>query len=562
MFYVASRVFDPTTKRLFEFEYHDSAIPTVVLLLEFVQIRTHVLQNSSGSQQLSQKQKFFSRKSQASLTTTQTEKISCIICNNAYLLFQCPKFTQNNVKLRFKFAKANRLCINCLSNQHKTSECKLTYTCRQCSSKHHTLLHFDDIKSDASSKSTSEQTKSNDLSQTSSAVDNPTFVGAPCSTVNVVLGTAIIRIRYHSGNWEAVRVLIDTGSQVSVITNACVSKLGLKRRKCNTSVTGFSQTSVFKTKSSVSCVIVPQGYFNPKITCEPIILSKITGHMPTTRLSSNTRSNYGNINFADPNFDTPGPIEFLIGADIYPQILGHSSKVLHVPGLPSANETALGWVIIGQALVQPSTPQVSLLLTSEQSVEHLLRQFWEIEEPITLNKLFTDTQKAEDHFKRTSRRDSFGQYSLSLPFCSPPSVLGTSRDMAVSRFYNLERKLSKDQILYDQYRAFMKEYENLGHMKIASRPGKYHIPHHAVVKYDGDKLKLRVVFDASAKSKIGKSLNELLHVGPKLQTDISDLLFRCGTKRYIFTADICKMYRQIKINENNCVYQNIVWRYS
>lgn len=85
----------------------------------------------------------------------------------------------------------------------------------------------------------------------------------------------------------------------------------------------------------------------------------------------------------------------------------------------------------------------------------------------------------------------------------------------------------------------MKEYENLGHMKIASRPVKCHILHHAVVKHDGDKLKLRVVFDASAKSKTGKSLNELLHVVPKLQTDISDLWFRCRTKRYIFTADIC-----------------------
>ncbi|CAI6372031.1 unnamed protein product [Macrosiphum euphorbiae] len=96
--------------------------------------------------------------------------------------------------------------------------------------------------------------------------------------------------------------------------------------------------------------------------------------------------------------------------------------------------------------------------------------------------------------------------------------------MPLSRFYTLERKLLKYRELYTQYCAFMKEYEDLGHMIIARQPSKYYIPQHAVVKRIGPTIKIRVVFDASAKSSKGKSLNDLLHVGPKLQTDISDLV--------------------------------------
>lgn len=91
----------------------------------------------------------------------------------------------------------------------------------------------------------------------------------------------------------------------------------------------------------------------------------------------------------------------------------------------------------------------------------------------------------------------------------------------------------------------MAEYEQLGHMSPVSGYGDYYIPHHAVVKGGENQVKLRVVFDASAASTSGKSLNELLYVGPKLQADIAQLLHRCRIWKYMFTADICKMFRQI-----------------
>jgi len=267
------------------------------------------------------------------------------------------------------------------------------------------------------------------------------------------------------------------------------------------------------------------------------------------------------LELADPNFDPPGKIEFLLGADVYNHIFTDGYHVRHTPGLPSAFETTLGWIIVGAAAASSTlSSQVSLSLTTEPSLKQLLNQFWEVEEPVVLPNPFTEEQKCEEIFRHTTTRNLSGRYSVSFPFKTNPSVLGDVRSMALSRFYNLERKLTADPIICEEYKYFMNEYLQLGHMKLAQTPGNYIIPHHAVVKRTNGKIKLRVVFDASASTSSGTSLNKLLFTGPKLQCDIADILLRCRFHVYMLTADICKMYRQILVSPAECSYQHILWR--
>jgi hypothetical protein len=88
------------------------------------------------------------------------------------------------------------------------------------------------------------------------------------------------------------------------------------------------------------------------------------------------------------------------------------------------------------------------------------------------------------------------------------------------------------------------------------------LPHHAVTKETSTTTKLRVVFDASAKTTTGASLNDAVMVGPKLQNDLFDIIIRFRTHQYVFTADINKMYRQIIVTEQHRKYQTIWWRES
>lgn len=85
----------------------------------------------------------------------------------------------------------------------------------------------------------------------------------------------------------------------------------------------------------------------------------------------------------------------------------------------------------------------------------------------------------------------------------------------------------------------------------------HYLPHHAVIRRDKDTTKLRIVYDASARSR-GPSLNDCLHTGPKLQQSIFDLLqFR--THRVGLTADIEKAFLMIGIAEEDRDVLRFLW---
>lgn len=106
----------------------------------------------------------------------------------------------------------------------------------------------------------------------------------------------------------------------------------------------------------------------------------------------------------------------------------------------------------------------------------------------------------------------------------------------------------------------MLEYELLGHMAVTSNPAEYIIPHHGVHKVNGSVSKLRVVFVGSARSTSGVCLNDCLYPGPKLQSDVVDILIDFRVNRVAFTCDICKMYRQFWVLPKYRQYQHIIWQ--
>lgn len=91
-------------------------------------------------------------------------------------------------------------------------------------------------------------------------------------------------------------------------------------------------------------------------------------------------------------------------------------------------------------------------------------------------------------------------------------------------------------------------------------PPYYFLPHHGVFREHSTTTKLRVVFDVSAKSMSGKSLNDKQFTGPSLQNDIFAILLRSWQFEYAACADIEKMYRQILIQPHQRQLQLILSR--
>jgi len=121
--------------------------------------------------------------------------------------------------------------------------------------------------------------------------------------------------------------------------------------------------------------------------------------------------------------------------------------------------------------------------------------------------------------------------------------------MAVKRFLSLERRLQKEPLHANEYKAFMREYLESGHMEKAEEGNEeaaYYLPHHVVVKADSITTKVRVVFDGSASARSGLSLNDILHRGTKTQHDIIfSIILRSRTHAIALTADVAKMYPQV-----------------
>lgn len=106
----------------------------------------------------------------------------------------------------------------------------------------------------------------------------------------------------------------------------------------------------------------------------------------------------------------------------------------------------------------------------------------------------------------------------------------------------------------------MDEYRDLGHMKPAiSTDHSYYIPHFSVLNPTSTTTGFRVVFDASAATQNGLSLNDILMVGPTIQRELFThlLTFRC--KPIAITGDISKMYRQILVAQEDQNWQKVLW---
>nr|XP_033322446.1 uncharacterized protein LOC117218272 [Megalopta genalis] len=100
--------------------------------------------------------------------------------------------------------------------------------------------------------------------------------------------------------------------------------------------------------------------------------------------------------------------------------------------------------------------------------------------------------------------------------------------MALKRFNALQRRFKRNLAFKDQYSQVMQGYLDLGHMSEdtdSTEDNGFFLPHHALMKETSMTTKLRVVFDGSAKTDTGISLNEVLMVGPTKQDTCSRIFF-------------------------------------
>ncbi|XP_071652994.1 uncharacterized protein [Temnothorax longispinosus] len=304
---------------------------------------------------------------------------------------------------------------------------------------------------------------------------------------------------------------------------------------------------------------------NVPASCVLLATARLTSSIPSLAYDKDAWLHLKNLNLADPSFNKPGSIDLIIGIDLYTQII-EEGIVKGEPNTPIAQLTKLGWIVSGLAsLNQIRSHAQGYHVSVNDDLHDLLKRFWETEEvSLSTQTLSKDEQDCEDHFKATHSRDAVGRYIVKLPFKDSPDKLGDSKAKAIRQMVNMSNKFSNNKSHGKLYTDFIEEYEKLNHMKRVDKnliePNRvYYMPHHGVYREQSLSTKLRVVFNGSSKTTTGYSLNQILHAGAKLQINLFNVLIWFRVFRYVFFADIEKMYRQIRVHPDDWDFQRIVW---
>ncbi|GBM15045.1 hypothetical protein AVEN_266929-1 [Araneus ventricosus] len=111
------------------------------------------------------------------------------------------------------------------------------------------------------------------------------------------------------------RVLLDCGSQSNFCTSQFAAELGLSRRKINVPISGLSRTTTNVKWIASTMICNGNSYITSLI--DLLVIPKIADFLPQNVLNIVQLNIPKRSELADPNFDKPGEIDMLIGAELF-----------------------------------------------------------------------------------------------------------------------------------------------------------------------------------------------------------------------------------------------------
>ncbi|XP_056648768.1 uncharacterized protein LOC130453179 [Diorhabda sublineata] len=244
----------------------------------------------------------------------------------------------------------------------------------------------------------------------------------------ILLPTALVTVFDRFGNPHQCRVLLDSGSQVNFISEKLCNTLQLNKQQIDILVTGISQMShnvqsstLLKFRSNmnnlsktISCIALPQ------ITDLQLELAKL--NIPEK------------ITLADPNFHHPAPIDLLIGADTFWDLLSIGQIKLG-KNLPTLQKTKSGWIVSGPIFTNTQRFVTHHCTLSTNILESQLTKFWEIEEVPKALYLSYEERLCEELYKNTTTIHNDGCFIVTIPLKNETSVLGDSKKHCHTPFF-------------------------------------------------------------------------------------------------------------------------------
>ena len=173
-----------------------------------------------------------------------------------------------------------------------------------------------------------------------------------------------------------VRILIDSGSELTFVKEELITQLNLKRSRSSISIIGIGGKKSTQTRG-VASLTLHSIQRHCSISLQAHVLRSVSSRVPSAEVPKQDWPHLAGLTLADPDFLKPRPVDIIIGADTYGQII-KPNVIKGSPSMPIAQLSIFGWLILGpvtssDTLIQ-SSYHTSLVQEGEPSVRDLLEK--------------------------------------------------------------------------------------------------------------------------------------------------------------------------------------------
>ena len=529
--------------------------------------------NQNMHQQRGERPRQYSQMERASTASAmmveRAKSKKCHFCLEDHVAEDCKKFRtpEERKAVLMKFSR----CFICLNKGHRSFQCRSRASCKHCNGKHHFLLCQDKTPpSKAPQPSDATPSLNPNTASCTSLLGLDSAKSRAGTHERVALQTAIAAVEGKVGS--RVRVMFDSGSQKTFVTESVVKSLGLKvLREEELGVKTFgSREAEIEMRMVYAIPLVPVNG-GKSITIEAFSVNEISTianqHVEDIK---NVYSHLTDIQFSDfSRVDDFLEIDILIGAN-YMWNFQDGDVKRGGQDEPVAIHTELGWVLSGpfqgkNSDVSSDENLVALVIEpcplQDKTVAEInksMHKLWDLE---TLGIRIED----EVHKSVVSKISFTGErYSVGLPWKMGHRPIPNNYENACVRLKSQVRKLAKTPAVLEEYNNIIVEQEKAGIIERVADTNTIskvsYLPHRAVVRNDAETTKVRIVYDASCfDRRTGSSLNDCLHVGPSLTPLMFDMLIRFREKPIVLVGDIEKAFLNIEIDPSDRDCLRFLW---
>lgn len=483
-------------------------------------------------------------------------ELKCVFCSDSHYADECTKYKS----LKERRSRLKDRCFRCFQTGHSYRKCKAQRKCAHCTSKqHHRALCKSKIEGKTSQGKDPLPIGSNHETSLSDSKCLMNINRLP------FLQTAVTII-----NNKNCRLLLDSGSQRSYISCRLAKTLNLTPDQEDLLLVytfGSDQPMEMKSPSAEVTLKTKRG-----VTKE--VRVNIVPHI-TERAPIATINPHPSVDFLADDDSVGEGVDILIGNDFYFSFI--REERLKIKDHVYLVNSDFGWLISGHTMNNKDESVLSVVTYCQchqsgcayftepdlplRDID--MRFLWTLESiGITDSPKSTREDEAVKYFNETTKYNN-GRYEVKWPWVQYPPDLPTNYGIAYGRLKGLLKKCDEQTLI--EYNTILQEQLKAGIIEAVQQksspmtqtvPPTHYLPHH-MVRQSGKSG--RLVYDASAKLRNEKSLNECLYSGPSMLEDLTGLLLKFRMGKIGITADVEKAFLQVALQEDDRDVTRFLW---